>query len=171
MPYGKYRDVPVCDVPQDYLAWFLANCKVSSGLRAAMREELVRRGTDPATLPPKPAEKPQPQCRRCGGTELRLSWQPLSNTSNRMIRGDCRRCDVFVSYVAQTDANVSEANVMSRSSSDSKPQAYDGAVLWGCTHCGTYQRAPQAPARCPQCRHRAMVLVDAHPPKPLAARK
>jgi hypothetical protein len=52
LPSGKFRGCVPRSVPKDYLDWFPRNCKPSSGLRAAIRAELVRRGTHPSRLPP-----------------------------------------------------------------------------------------------------------------------
>lgn len=110
MPFGKYRSVSVQDIPASYLGWLLRTCKLSSGLRAAVREELMRRGADPASLPPElPAHRPA-RCRQCGGADLRLYWQQLGGAGGRTIRADCKRCHCFVSFVAQTLANVAKAD-------------------------------------------------------------
>ena len=45
LPFGKFRGRNPRDVPDtDYLLWFLKTCKPSTGLRAAVRAELLRRG-------------------------------------------------------------------------------------------------------------------------------
>src|SRR5688500_1934284 len=40
LPFGKYRDVPLGQVPLSYLQWAAGNLKLSSGLRAAVGDEL-----------------------------------------------------------------------------------------------------------------------------------
>jgi hypothetical protein len=45
-PFGKHKDEPLANVPASYLLWSLRDCKLSSGLRAAVAGELQRRGFD-----------------------------------------------------------------------------------------------------------------------------
>jgi uncharacterized protein (DUF3820 family) len=75
LPFGKYRNRELTDpeIPADYLLWFLRTCDPSTGLRAALRQELRARGVKKADLPPDPGPPPRPaRCRRCGPTRLRL---------------------------------------------------------------------------------------------------
>jgi hypothetical protein len=106
VPFGRYRKKPLADVPADYLGWLLRTCKLSSGLRAAVAGELRRRGHD---VPPQPVPPP-PRCRSCGGAELCLSWQELGGAGGRTIRGECRRCGHFVSFLPLTEENVRRAD-------------------------------------------------------------
>jgi uncharacterized protein (DUF3820 family) len=41
LPFGKHRGRSPGDVPTDYLNWLLRTCKISPGLRAAVRDELL----------------------------------------------------------------------------------------------------------------------------------
>jgi hypothetical protein len=43
LPFGKHKGRPLGDVPGDYLRWMLRECKLSSGLRAAVGAELATR--------------------------------------------------------------------------------------------------------------------------------
>jgi hypothetical protein len=52
MPFGKHAGKPLGEVPSGYLAWLIREFKLSSGLRAAVPDELTRRNVD--TPPPPP---------------------------------------------------------------------------------------------------------------------
>jgi hypothetical protein len=110
IPFGKHRGKAPADVPADYLLWLLRACKLSTGLRGAIRSDLIRRGVDPSRLPPQPEAAPPPNCRRCGSPEMRLYWQELGGQGGRTIRADCKRCRQFVAFVPQTPANVARAD-------------------------------------------------------------
>jgi hypothetical protein len=43
LPFGRHKGEPLGQVPSHYLAWFLRECKPSTGLRAAVAAELTRR--------------------------------------------------------------------------------------------------------------------------------
>lgn len=59
MTFGKYRDQELCDVPEDYLAWVLDNCKrISPTLRRAIEQQLGLENDPP---PPPPPAPPNPQ--------------------------------------------------------------------------------------------------------------
>jgi hypothetical protein len=110
MPFGKHRGAPLTDVPTSYLAWVMRTCKLSTGLRSAMGEELRSRPDCPEDLPPEPAANTPPSCRGCGGTDLHLTWQPLGGAGGRVIRADCRGCGAFVYFAPQTPENVALAD-------------------------------------------------------------
>jgi hypothetical protein len=114
LPFGRHKGQPPASVPTDYLEWLLRTCKLSSGLRAAVRAELVRRGVNPSQLPPEPPAKAPPSCRRCRGREPSLSWQELGG-GRRAIRANCQWCGRFVTFVAQTPGNVVRADTMTLS--------------------------------------------------------
>jgi hypothetical protein len=109
LPFGRHRGWPLGEVPTDYLLWLLRTCKLSTGLQAAVRAELLSRPNCPPQLDPEPGPGPV-RCRRCGGTDLRLYWQQLAGAGGRAIRADCRRCRRFVAFVPQTAANVAAAD-------------------------------------------------------------
>jgi hypothetical protein len=109
LPFGCHKGKSPADTPTDYLRWLLRTCKLSSGLHAAVREELQRRGVDVSDLPVERVTKRPASCRRCGGVELRLYWQELANNT-RLIRGDCRRCGKFISFQPQSAENVARAD-------------------------------------------------------------
>jgi hypothetical protein len=130
MPFGRHRNQALAEVPSGYLRWFLATCQLTPNLWAAIRAELLGRGADPAGLPPQPDAKPAPSCRRCGGTQLRLCWQALSNTGSRVIRADCRRCGAFVYFAPQTSENVAAADrAEGRTSGPPAAEVFDVRLL------------------------------------------
>jgi hypothetical protein len=107
LPVGKHQRKPLSEVPVDYLRWYLDTCRVSSGLRAAIKQELVRRGADPASLPADPPRR-LVACQRCGSREVRVSWQ--ERRGDALLRGDCARCGHFVGWQPLTDENVAAAD-------------------------------------------------------------
>src|SRR5262249_42894717 len=109
-PFGKYSGQPPSAIQADYLLWMLKTCKLSSGLRAAVRAELLARAPPEPPLPPDPAPAPPPACPRCGGGDLRRYWQRHAGGRRRAIRADCRRCGCYVCFLPQTAENVAAAN-------------------------------------------------------------
>jgi hypothetical protein len=115
LPFGKHRGKPPSAVPSDYLSWLLRTVKLSTGLRAAVRGELVSRGV---ALPPEPPPPPEPSCQRCGKVPLVYGWAQDRN-GNRRIRRECSRCGAWLGvaplvpeYIARADANASPAPVL-----------------------------------------------------------
>src|SRR5262245_27206176 len=108
LPFGRHRGKRPAEVPTAYLAWLLANVKLSTGVRAAVRAELWSRADRPAELPPDPPPS-APRCQRCGAREARLYWQQTAD-GNRRVRAECRRCQNFAGWAPQTPANVAEAD-------------------------------------------------------------
>jgi hypothetical protein len=94
LPFGKYRNQPLVEVPTDYLDWFLRSCKLSGGLRNAVTDELRRRGNEP---PPPPAIE-IPSC-RCGAETVFIRWQ-IDSLGRRHARAECgcRRFLMFLPY-------------------------------------------------------------------------
>jgi uncharacterized protein (DUF3820 family) len=108
IPFGRHRGQAPRDVPTGYLAWFLRECKPSSGLRACITDVLRSRGVEaPSATPPVP--KPPPTCRRCGGRELTVSWHEIRGAARR-VRGDCKRCGRLVGFLAHSAANIAAAD-------------------------------------------------------------
>jgi hypothetical protein len=109
MPFGKHVGKPVSAVTDTgYLDWFLRLPKLSSGLRRAIRAELIFRGEDPSQLPPDPPFKPV-VCRHCDNRDLCITWHEQSH-GNRVIRADCDRCGRFVGFLPLTPENVAQAD-------------------------------------------------------------
>jgi hypothetical protein len=70
-------------VPTDYLVWFLANVKSSSGLAQAIAGELRARGRGV----PLPELPPEPACPDCGlDTRIHYGWLETSNGERRIQR-------------------------------------------------------------------------------------
>jgi hypothetical protein len=102
-------------VDTGYLQWALSKCKLSSGLRAALAEELPRRGQP---VPQPPAPRPVPACPRCPGAPPALAWQEDS-AGRRCIRAECSRCrrwlgfaPVVEAYIGQADAAASHNDLL-----------------------------------------------------------
>jgi hypothetical protein len=95
MPFGKHKGQPLSDVPGDYLVWLLRECKLSSGLRVAVADELTRRGQ----RPPPVEVPPPPRCPDCkSASEPRYTWQQRRD-GGRCIRGECAACQRFLAFV------------------------------------------------------------------------
>jgi hypothetical protein len=83
LPFGKHKGKTPVEVPGDYLAWLLANVRLSSGLRLAVSDELRSRGR---SVPPEPLP-PEPVCPDCGlDTRLYYGWLEASNGERRIQR-------------------------------------------------------------------------------------
>lgn len=97
MPFGKWKDRPLCEVDAGYLRWALATVKLSSGLRAALGAELARRGIAP---PQVPAPPPPPECPACGPGPLSYAWTEFRD-GRRQVRRSCRRCSRLMGFAPQ----------------------------------------------------------------------
>jgi hypothetical protein len=111
LPFGRHKDKPIGEVPADYLQWLLATCKLSSGLRAAVANELASRGVEVPSAPP---PRPISPCRDCGpGAGHVLFWMQ-DRLGRKRIRAECKRCRRLVDhppcvepYVSMADATAS----------------------------------------------------------------
>ena len=108
LPFGKYRGEPLRLIPTAYLSWVLKECKLGSGVRTAIRAELLTRPDRPSDLPPE-QEAPDLVCRTCGGVEVDVSWQGQAG-GGRLIRANCAYCGRYVAFLPQTTANVALAS-------------------------------------------------------------
>ncbi len=54
MPFGKYKGLPVSEIPNDYLNWLWGNCKLQPDLKRAVCHALNRPAQD----------KPRPELKR-----------------------------------------------------------------------------------------------------------
>jgi hypothetical protein len=110
LPYGLHRGKPLPSVPTSYLLWMIGACKLSSGLRAALAEELTRRGF-PTPAPPLPQPPECQRCRRKGrpSGSYTCTWQELSN-GERRIRASCGVCWGFLTFLPEREPYLSMAN-------------------------------------------------------------
>jgi hypothetical protein len=106
LPFGRHKHQPLPSIPGDYLRWLMREHKLSSGLRAAVAGELVRRGLTP---PEPPEPPPLPPCRHCGHRAVRLSWQE-DVRGHRRIRVVCWRCHRFIMFAPHVEPYISEAD-------------------------------------------------------------
>jgi hypothetical protein len=106
LPFGMHKNVPVEEIPTDYLTWVLRECKLSSRLRAALAEELLSRGVQP---PASRRTAPPRTCARHPGAGLRCEWQEDCRGELR-IRATCRQCKRFICFAPQTEFFVRMAN-------------------------------------------------------------
>jgi hypothetical protein len=97
LPFGKHQGQPLPEIPPGYLQWLLRECKLSSGLRSAVADELVRRGL-PAPPPP---PTPEPACHWCGfDGEMNYGWMQ-DRLGRRQIRRTCGSCDRRLGFAPQ----------------------------------------------------------------------
>lgn len=102
IPFGRHKDKPLAEVPSSYLAWALANVKLSTGLRAALSGELDRRGV---AAPPPPPPPPPPTCHQCGGVDILYHWMQLV-TGARRIKRLCRRCCRSLGFAPEVEPYI-----------------------------------------------------------------
>lgn len=111
LPFGAHKGRPLPDVPADYLRWALAECKLSSGLYAAVAAELARRGLP---VPPPPPPKPPPACACCGPAgKVRYRWS-ADRLGRPHIRAECRRCRRFLGLAPQVEPYTQLADVLEK---------------------------------------------------------
>jgi hypothetical protein len=89
LPFGRHKGRAIGEVPSGYLQWLLRECKLSSGLRAAVAAELQARGVAVPDVPP-PQFTVGP-CRVCGPVGYSCGWLEDS-LGRRRVRAECVRC-------------------------------------------------------------------------------
>jgi hypothetical protein len=115
LPFGRHKDKPLAEVPVDYLRWALRECRLGSGLRAAVAGELQRRGEGvPAPPPPRPLVR----CRTHPEAPPLLLWIE-DRLGRRRIRAECSVCrrltdhpPCVAPYTTEADRNASGAPVL-----------------------------------------------------------
>jgi hypothetical protein len=108
LPFGKHKGRALNDpeVPASYLAWMLRECRLGSGLRLAVADELRRRSWN---VPEQPIPKP-PRCPDCrSAAELRYSWLEDS-AGRRRIRVECSSCRRWLGFAAEIEPFISLAD-------------------------------------------------------------
>jgi hypothetical protein len=111
LPFGQYRGSPPRAAPTGYLRWLLRTCRLSSGLRAAIRAELESRPGGTVGLPPEAELKRAPlSCRFCGLQRFLVTWHEHAGGQQRVLRADCAVCGRFVAFLPLTPENVAEAD-------------------------------------------------------------
>jgi hypothetical protein len=96
IPFGRWKNRPLHEIDTDYLRWANREVKLSSGLAAAVAEELRRRGVTP--FPPPPPKAP-PRCPDCKSeAPPYYSWQQRRD-GERVIRAECGGCRRFLAFM------------------------------------------------------------------------
>lgn len=95
LPFGKHKDEPLEQVPTDYLAWVVRTCKLSSGLYAAVADELKRRGQE---APPAPLAR-VPKCSDHPAADFRCRWREDS-LGRKHIKAECVECGRSLGFVS-----------------------------------------------------------------------
>jgi hypothetical protein len=108
LPFGRHANQPLTTVPLDYLQWCLRTVRLSSGLRAAVADELTRRGVE---VPPAEPPRPLPTCRRCPGVTPILHWLQDS-LGRRQIKISCGACHASIGFAPQVPPYVEQANAV-----------------------------------------------------------
>jgi hypothetical protein len=160
LPFGRYANQPLADVPSSYLSWLLAEAKLSTGLRAAVAAELGRR-----QLQPQPARQvaPEPSCATCGPSAgLSYRWGEDS-LGRRYIRRSCARCDRYLGAAPQVEPFVTRANaaasaapvvdVLIAADDENLVLHSDGVVVDFATPADERRATPALRAALRQCRH------------------
>jgi hypothetical protein len=106
LPFVRHKGRPLAEVPSSYLLWALTECKLSSGLRLALGNELRRRNVQ---APPQPPPPRIPDCPRCGNTLYECQWQ-ADRTGQKRIRVECRGCHGFITFAPLVSPFVEEAD-------------------------------------------------------------
>jgi hypothetical protein len=106
MPFGCHKGELLSGIPSDYLDWLLRNVRIGRGLRAAIADELCRRGLSAPSAPP---PWPLPTCSRCPGVKPQLSWLQDS-LGRRRIRIECGRCHQSMGFAETREPYTTEAD-------------------------------------------------------------
>jgi uncharacterized protein (DUF3820 family) len=129
MPFGRYKNKPLADVPGDYLRWALGTCKLSSGLQAAVAEELQRRGLD---APPAPPARPVHLCREHPGAGVSCHWCEDS-VGRRHIRAQCKQCGRKTDGPPLVEPYVSMANATNTTNTNDDRHQPEGVPRTPCS--------------------------------------
>jgi hypothetical protein len=97
MPWGKFRDRPVAEVPASYLLWCLEKCEnLPPRLETAIRGELGRRFASGPTGGPAASGGPAP-CPKCSRVEQAvMAWFRRTAMEHHPDRGGDHRVMVAI---------------------------------------------------------------------------
>jgi hypothetical protein len=102
IPFGWYAGAPIDRVPTSYLSWLIRECKLSSGLRKAVADELGRRGL----TPPPDQPRPVPQCPRCDPLAGWLAAHERDSLGRPRLRATCAGCGCWLKFLPLTPENL-----------------------------------------------------------------
>jgi hypothetical protein len=105
LPTGQFKGRPLNEPTTNYLQWYLATVKTSSGVGAGIAAELERRGVE---VPPAPAAR-EPRCPAHPDAGFTVRWQDDS-LGRPHIRAACGRCRRFLKFVPCVQPFTSMAN-------------------------------------------------------------
>src|SRR5579871_4786201 len=105
LPFGKHKDKLPGEVPTGYLLWMIRECKLSSGLRLDIGDELRRRNVEAPAPPPL---KCPPRCKRCPSEDFSVEWQE-DRRGRRCLRATCS-CDLFLCFLPLIQPWIDAAN-------------------------------------------------------------
>lgn len=98
IPFGKHKGDPLSTVPSGYLRWLLSTVRLSSGLEAAVREELASRGVKIPGPPPRARHA----CREHPGAGIKATWISMRD-GRKAIRGECAKCGAWLGALPLTN--------------------------------------------------------------------
>jgi uncharacterized protein (DUF3820 family) len=164
MPFGKHKDKVLSEVPGSYLEWLTRTCKLSSGMKLAVVEELTRRGI---STPPAAPVRPVRRCHEHPNAVPVCYWMQ-DRLGRKMIRGQCpvchRRTDhppIMPPYSDQADANQSKTallDTLTRLEEIGVDLQSDGQTAWIAS--ADYNRVPaDLHTLIRQCRHKLARMI------------
>lgn len=170
LPFGKWKNRPLADIDSGYLKWALSTIKLSSGLRAALADELVNRGEAPPAVPEPKAVVPA--CPRCGpGGKVSYEWAE-DRLGRRQVRQSCRACGRSLGYAPRVSPYIELANasasptaaldVLTMAEEQGVELRSDGAAAdfaFGHWH----KASPELRRRLRECRHLLGRLIGKDP--------
>jgi hypothetical protein len=175
--FGKWKGVDLPQVPTDYLLWVIDNCRLSTGIHAAVALELSHRGIP---IPAPPLTQP-PECQRCRrkgrpSGSYTCTWQEQRN-GERRIRASCGTCWGFLTFLPERDPYLSMANSWSSDTSVLdvlvQLEALDVGLLSDGDTCWiAWEDQPRVPGelqnRLRECCHRLARLMGRNVPRTLS---
>jgi hypothetical protein len=105
LPFGRYADRPLAEVPDYYLLWATGVLTVSSDLRTAVVAELARRGVEA----PAPPTLRRPQCPICGPRAPLAVRHVEGSLGREHLRAWCAQCAANLGCVPRVEPFLSLA--------------------------------------------------------------